>query len=64
MSLFISGLAFGGVPEDYDPRLGIILGSLISGIAGYLLLRTTIKDANHPTFAKNDEMYLGTGNTD
>lgn len=64
MSLFISGLAFGGIPDDYDPRLGIILGSLVSGIAGYLLLRTAIKDANHPTFAKNDEMYLGTGNTD
>ena len=64
MSLFISGLAFGGIPDDYDPRLGIILGSLISGVAGYLLLRTTIKDANHPTLAKNDEMYLGTGKVD
>lgn len=61
MSLFISGLAFGGIPEGYDPRLGIILGSLISGIAGYLLLRANIKDADHPTLVKNDEMYLGTG---
>lgn len=63
MSLFISGLAFGGIPEDYDPRLGIILGSLISGIIGYLILRANIKDAAHPTLAKNDEMYLGTGET-
>lgn len=61
MSLFISGLAFGGIPDDYDPRLGIILGSLISGIVGYLILRTNIKDADHPTLAKNDEMYLGVG---
>ena len=61
MSLFISGLAFGGIPDEYDPRLGIILGSLVSGIIGYLILRTNIKDANHPTLIKNDEMYLGVG---
>ena len=61
MSLFISGLAFGGIPDDYDPRLGIILGSLISGIIGYLILRANIKDADRPTLIKNDEMYLGTG---
>ena len=61
MSLFISGLAFGGIPEDYDPRLGIILGSLISGVIGYLILRANIKDADHPTLVKDDGMYLGTG---
>ncbi|UNU73722.1 Na+/H+ antiporter NhaA [Moraxella nasovis] len=55
MSLFISGLAFNGVPDAFDPRLGIILGSLISGIAGYLILRGAIKDADHPTWAKNQE---------
>lgn len=64
MSLFISGLAFGGIPDEYDPRLGIILGSLISGIIGYLVLRANIKDADHPTLIKNDEMYLGTGKVD
>lgn len=61
MSLFISGLAFGGIPDDYDPRLGIILGSLISGVVGYLILRANIKDADHPTLVKDDGMYLGTG---
>ena len=61
MSLFISGLAFGGIPENYDPRLGIILGSLISGVIGYLILRANIKDADHPTLVKDDGMYLGTG---
>lgn len=55
MSLFISGLAFGGVPDGYDPRLGIILGSLISGIIGYFVLRANIKDADHPTLSKSDE---------
>lgn len=49
MSLFISGLAFGGVTEGFDPRLGIILGSIISGITGYLLLKTTLKDDTDST---------------
>lgn len=42
MSLFIDGLAFGdGKSFSYADRLAIILGSLISGLSGYLLLRTT-----------------------
>lgn len=55
MSLFVSGLAFGGIPEGYDPRLGIILGSVVSGVIGYFVLRANIKDASHPTLAKSDE---------
>lgn len=55
MSLFISGLAFGGIPKGFDPRLGIMLGSLISGVAGYLLLRKHVKDADHPTLSTNEE---------
>lgn len=41
MSLFIGSLAFeeAGVNRMFDERLGIILGSLASGIAGYLVLR-------------------------
>lgn len=49
MSLFISGLAFGGGTEGFDPRLGIILGSIISGIAGYLLLKSTLKENTDST---------------
>ncbi|WP_019672596.1 Na+/H+ antiporter NhaA [Psychrobacter lutiphocae] len=45
MSLFISGLAFGGRTDGFDPRLGIILGSLISGVIGYFLLKVTLKSA-------------------
>ncbi|WFF38245.1 Na+/H+ antiporter NhaA [Moraxella nasibovis] len=60
MSLFISGLAFGGVPEEFDPRIGIIGGSLIAGIVGYLVLRRNIKDADNPTLAESNDMYLGT----
>ncbi len=46
MSLFIGGLAFehtGGDAESYllKHRLGILVGSLISGIIGYLILKAT-----------------------
>ena len=41
MSLFVSGLTFDGVPSDFDPRLGIIIGSLLSGVVGYLVLAKT-----------------------
>jgi NhaA family Na+:H+ antiporter len=44
MSLFIGSLAFEetGVNLLFDERLGIILGSLISGIVGYLVLRRSL----------------------
>jgi len=44
MSLFIASLAFEstGVHLLFDERLGIIVGSLISGICGYLVLRSSL----------------------
>lgn len=41
MSLFVGSLAFeqGGPNYNVDERLGILLGSLLSGIAGYVVLR-------------------------
>ena len=44
MSLFIASLAFeeSGVNLMFDDRLGIILGSLASGILGCLILRTSL----------------------
>jgi len=44
MSLFISSLAFEGSGENlmFDDRLGIIMGSLCSALAGYLLLRRVL----------------------
>ncbi len=41
MSLFIGSLAFeqGGPDYQVDDRLGILLGSLVSGVLGYLILR-------------------------
>lgn len=44
MSLFIGSLAFEhtGVDLLFDERLGIIIGSLFSGVLGYLILRTSL----------------------
>jgi Na+:H+ antiporter, NhaA family len=44
MSLFIGSLAFEetGVNLLFDERIGIITGSLISGIIGYLILKTAL----------------------
>lgn len=47
MSLFIGSLAFEGAADlalVFDERLGIIIGSLASGIFGYLLLKHALKE--------------------
>jgi NhaA family Na+:H+ antiporter len=48
MSLFIGSLAFEGtgVNQLFDERIGIILGSLVSGFVGYLLLRVSLRSNN------------------
>ena len=45
MSLFIGTLAFGETGQEHiaEVRLGILLGSLLSAIAGYVLLRLTLR---------------------
>ena len=45
MSLFIGSLAFAAtsVNSAVDERLGILLGSLVSGVVGYLMLRASLK---------------------
>ncbi len=45
MSLFIGSLAFeeSGVDILFDERVGILLGSLLSGIVGYLILNRSLK---------------------
>jgi len=47
MSLFIGSLAFEttGVNQFFDERLGIIIGSLASGVVGYFILRRTLPRA-------------------
>ncbi len=48
MSLFIGSLAFEetGVNLIFDERLGIILGSLVSGFVGYMVLRVSLRSNN------------------
>ncbi len=51
MSLFIDTLAFQNLPADtvfdFDARLGILLGSLASGVVGYIVLDRTLPRAGH-----------------
>ncbi len=48
MSLFIGSLAFEETGSDllFDERLGIILGSLASGIVGYMVLSVSLRSNN------------------
>ena len=40
VALFIANLAFGGDPARLDEaRLGVLVGSLVSGVSGILVLR-------------------------
>ena len=39
MSLFIGTLAYDDLEHATGVRLGVLLGSLVSGVGGYLLLR-------------------------
>ena len=44
MSLFIGGLAFAGAPHAMDAvKVGVFAGSILSGVAGWLILRGTAK---------------------
>ena len=46
MSLFIGSLAFEevGTARLFDERLGILAGSIVSGLFGYFLLRSSLKE--------------------
>lgn len=48
MSLFIGGLAFeyGGAGEARADRLGILIGSLLSAVVGYLVIKWSISSKN------------------
>ena len=56
MSLFVGSLAFEetGVDLLFDERLGIIVGSLASGLVGYTILRFSL--------SSNQQMEPATGN--
>lgn len=48
MSLFIGSLAFegGGIESMLDERIGIIIGSVLSGVLGYMILKVSLKDSD------------------
>jgi NhaA family Na+:H+ antiporter len=52
MSLFVGSLAFGGTDKVFDERIGIIVGSLLSGIFGYFILHTSL--AKNTSLGKNE----------
>jgi len=59
MSLFIGSLAFKetGANILFDERLGIIVGSLLSGIVGYLVLKFSLKQYdNHAESIKTNSV--------
>lgn len=51
MSLFVGSLAFEetGVNLLFDERLGILIGSLVSGIVGYGVLRLSLRSLTDNT---------------
>ena len=46
MSLFINGLAFTETYLIDSSKLGIFIGSIVSAIAGYLILKSKYSDSN------------------
>lgn len=54
MSMFLAGLAFGGDTDGLMSlaRLGILIGSAISAILGYFLLKAFTKEPQHNQMAK------------
>ncbi|MCR9278119.1 MAG: Na+/H+ antiporter NhaA [Pseudomonadaceae bacterium] len=57
MSLFIGSLAFEetGVNLLFDERLGIIVGSILSGVCGYLVLRASLDKGEAIDPTRTDE---------
>lgn len=47
MSLFVASLAFPAAPGGGLDRLGVLLGTLLSGVAGYVVLRLTLGASRH-----------------
>jgi NhaA family Na+:H+ antiporter len=55
MSLFIGSLAFEDASNQmFDERLGIILGSLASGIFGYIVLTKSLSKTSREKLEKKE----------
>lgn len=66
MAIFIAGLAFGSHPEYIDSaKIGILLGSLISAIIGFVVLRVDTEKGtfNHSPFARKKKVENRSGDS-
>lgn len=59
MSLFIGTLAFEDVEHQTAVRLGVLTGSALSGILGYILLRTTATKQSQPEWRGDETAHSG-----
>ena len=59
MSLFIAGLAFGASPLVQSAKLGILSSSVIAGIIGWMLLRTSLRRATAGAVAPRADHVAG-----
>jgi NhaA family Na+:H+ antiporter len=55
MSLFIGGLAFDDPQQAVEVRLGVLCGSIVSGLGGWALLRWTLRDRPRPELLAEPE---------
>ncbi|MCI0868339.1 MAG: Na+/H+ antiporter NhaA [Chloroflexi bacterium] len=46
MSIFVTGLAFTDATLITDAKLGILVASIVAGVAGYLMLRSSTKESD------------------
>lgn len=53
MSLFIAGLAFPGDANLELAKIGVLLGSALAGLVGYVILRSITGAAKRETDAPN-----------
>jgi NhaA family Na+:H+ antiporter len=62
MSLFIGSLAFEQGSEGliYQDRLGIVIGSLVSGVLGYWVINKSVKSLPSNKPSKTTEAKLET----
>lgn len=58
MSLFIGTLAFPETDQAASVRVGVLVGSILSGVCGYLLLRFALHAKSVPAANKVDEPVL------
>jgi NhaA family Na+:H+ antiporter len=59
MSLFIGDLAFNDAAQIEAAKIGILCGSLVSGLLGFVLVRMGIKEEKAQILARRAKTQLG-----